>query len=251
MWLESIKVVISCFIYVLTASFPLGPRCSEPCSEGLWGRHCNQTCFKHCPNSDTCLRETGTCVCRPGYWGVTCQNSERCIWWVNKKNDLKTRSLYALSNISPTVSLRMQNGYVRWPVQYDVSVLRPIIPLPSCDRRVWLSTWIHWAKLWPRWAFSLISSHHKKLSFTSECRTFSRLFSVVTVCPAGYFGKQCSEVCLPCANNSTCNHRNGHCECLPGWTAIDCSKRECHRISCRDESVDSTVLLICLEYLQG
>lgn len=78
------------------------------------------------------------------------------------KNDLKTRSLYALSNISPTVSLRMQNGYVRWPVQYDVSVLRPIIPLPSCDRRVWLSTWIHWAKLWPRWAFSLISSHHKK-----------------------------------------------------------------------------------------
>lgn len=65
-------------------------------------------------------------------------------------------------NISPTVSLRMQNGYVRWPVQYDVSVLRPIIPLPSCDRRVWLSTWIHWAKLWPRWAFSLISSHHKK-----------------------------------------------------------------------------------------
>lgn len=53
-----------------------GPRCSEPCSDGLWGRHCNQTCFKHCPNSDTCHRETGACVCRPGYWGVTCQNSE-------------------------------------------------------------------------------------------------------------------------------------------------------------------------------
>uniref|UniRef100_A0A3P8U7K2 Platelet endothelial aggregation receptor 1 n=1 Tax=Amphiprion percula TaxID=161767 RepID=A0A3P8U7K2_AMPPE len=50
------------------------PRCSEPCSDGLWGRHCNQTCFKHCPNSDTCLRETGACVCRPGFWGVTCQN---------------------------------------------------------------------------------------------------------------------------------------------------------------------------------
>lgn len=79
-----------------------------------------------------------------------------------KKNDLKTRSLYVLSNIGPTVSLRMRNGYVRWPVQYDLSVLWPIIPLPSCDRRVWLSTWIHWAKLWPRWAFSLISSHHKK-----------------------------------------------------------------------------------------
>lgn len=60
----------------LSVFFPPGARCSEPCSEGLWGRHCNQTCFKHCPNSDTCLRETGACVCRPGYWGVTCQNSE-------------------------------------------------------------------------------------------------------------------------------------------------------------------------------
>lgn len=59
----------------LNVFFP-GARCSEPCSEGLWGRHCNQTCFKHCPNSDTCVKETGACVCRPGFWGVTCQNSE-------------------------------------------------------------------------------------------------------------------------------------------------------------------------------
>uniref|UniRef100_A0A3B3CLE7 Platelet endothelial aggregation receptor 1 n=1 Tax=Oryzias melastigma TaxID=30732 RepID=A0A3B3CLE7_ORYME len=50
------------------------PRCSEPCPEGLWGPNCNLSCFKHCPNSDTCARETGECVCRPGYWGVSCQN---------------------------------------------------------------------------------------------------------------------------------------------------------------------------------
>lgn len=48
-----------------------------------------------------------------------------------------------------------------------------------------------------------------------------------TVCPAGYYGKLCSEVCVNCANNSTCDHRDGHCECLPGWTATDCSIREC------------------------
>lgn len=53
-----------------------GSTCSEPCSAGLWGRHCNQTCFKHCPNSDTCLRETGACICRPGFLGETCQNSK-------------------------------------------------------------------------------------------------------------------------------------------------------------------------------
>lgn len=45
-------------------------------------------------------------------------------------------------------------------------------------------------------------------------------------CPAGYYGKLCSQVCDNCANNSTCNPRDGHCECLPGWTASDCSERE-------------------------
>ncbi|MEQ2171294.1 hypothetical protein GOODEAATRI_009269, partial [Goodea atripinnis] len=51
------------------------PHCSEPCPEGLWGPHCNHTCSMHCLNSDTCLRKTGDCVCRPGYWGATCQNN--------------------------------------------------------------------------------------------------------------------------------------------------------------------------------
>lgn len=82
----------SLLIHPLSFVSSQGSRCNEPCSEGLWGRHCNQTCFKHCPNSDTCLRETGACVCRPGYWGVTCQNSE-CwqtaqIWWDQIRNVL-------------------------------------------------------------------------------------------------------------------------------------------------------------------
>lgn len=63
-----------------------GPRCGEPCPEGLWGPDCNLSCFKHCPNSDTCVRETGECVCRPGYWGVSCQNSECCSWLAACKN---------------------------------------------------------------------------------------------------------------------------------------------------------------------
>lgn len=68
---------INVFFFFLILYFShQGLSCSEPCPAGLWGRHCNKTCFKLCPNSDTCLRETGACVCRPGFWGVTCQNSE-------------------------------------------------------------------------------------------------------------------------------------------------------------------------------
>ncbi|XP_061919969.1 platelet endothelial aggregation receptor 1-like isoform X1 [Entelurus aequoreus] len=44
------------------------------------------------------------------------------------------------------------------------------------------------------------------------------------VCPPGYYGKQCSQVCPRCANNATtCHHTDGQCQCLPGWTAPDCS----------------------------
>ncbi|KAI9999819.1 hypothetical protein NQD34_011662, partial [Periophthalmus magnuspinnatus] len=52
-----------------------GSRCNEPCADGLWGPGCNQSCVKHCPNSATCLRDSGTCVCRPGYWGPSCQTN--------------------------------------------------------------------------------------------------------------------------------------------------------------------------------
>lgn len=75
---NTVRVGLHCFFHPLSIFFPQGSRCNEPCLKGLWGRHCNQSCFTHCPNSDTCLRETGACVCRSGYWGDTCQNSECC-----------------------------------------------------------------------------------------------------------------------------------------------------------------------------
>lgn len=108
---------------------PQGSRCSDPCSEGLWGRHCNQTCFKHCPNSDTCLRETGACVCRPGYWGVTCQNSECCC-------HSSTGFPVCLGSLHVSLTPRMQSWHVWRPVQYVVPILWPVVPLPPCNRRV-------------------------------------------------------------------------------------------------------------------
>lgn len=129
----------------LTSALPFSPqgfRCSVPCSEGLWGRHCNQTCFKHCPNSDTCLRETGACVCRPGFWGVTCQNSECCCQSADiqlKSEQIHTRSAPdspCLGSLFNPLSPRMQSWHVWRTVQHVVPVLWPVVPLPPCDRRV-------------------------------------------------------------------------------------------------------------------
>lgn len=69
-------------------------------------------------------------------------------------------------------------------------------------------------------------SHYKSLwyIFMFKCNYLQHQYFID--CPPGYYGKMCSEVCDNCANNSTCNPNDGHCECLPGWTARDCSKRE-------------------------
>lgn len=112
---------------------------------------------------------------------------------------------------------RMQSGDVRRAVQRVLPVLRPVLPVPPRDGRVRLSGRIRRARLRP----GFVST--PPMTFTPRRSRRSRRLRV-SVCPAGYYGRRCSEVCVSCANNSTCDHRDGHCECLPGWTATDCSK---------------------------
>lgn len=40
-------------------------------------------------------------------------------------------------------------------------------------------------------------------------------------CEAGFYGKDCNEVCSP--NCKTCRHTNGECTCVAGWMGSDCS----------------------------
>lgn len=51
-----------------------GPRCAQPCPDGSWGSHCNQSCS--CLNGATCLSHSGICVCKAGYLGPQCQHGE-------------------------------------------------------------------------------------------------------------------------------------------------------------------------------
>lgn len=124
----------------------------------------------------------------------------------------------------PLLAPRMPSGDVRRPVQHVVPILQPVIPLPPCDGGVRLPAGAHGRQLRPK---SALISPSDILGINM---TFSHpVYICFVVCPAGYHGKQCSEVCINCANNSTCDHRDGHCECLPGWTATDCSIREYDR----------------------
>jgi len=45
----------------------------------------------------------------------------------------------------------------------------------------------------------------------------------VSECPPGFYGANCTEKCN-CANNSTCNPKNGRCRCQPGWRGRQCDQ---------------------------
>lgn len=51
-----------------------GNRCHLPCPEGFWGANCSNTCT--CKNGGTCVPESGSCVCAPGFRGPSCQRRE-------------------------------------------------------------------------------------------------------------------------------------------------------------------------------
>lgn len=121
----------------------------------------------------------------------------------------------------------MQSWSLWWTVQYVMPIVWTVIPLPPCDRRVWLSSRTYRSQLWSRLELSNFTSWKYYLLlifFRFHCNILHQQY--FPDCPAGYYGKLCSEVCDNCANNSTCNPRDGHCECLPGWTSSDCSERE-------------------------
>lgn len=72
---NKLNVVHPNFHVVLIHDYPFpGARCDQPCPEGFWGRQCNYSCS--CLNGATCLRDSGTCKCRPGYHGSLCQHSK-------------------------------------------------------------------------------------------------------------------------------------------------------------------------------
>ena len=48
------------------------PVCSQPCPPGTWGLNCVKVCICNNTNSDGCNPQDGTCNCRPGYEGSTC-----------------------------------------------------------------------------------------------------------------------------------------------------------------------------------
>lgn len=50
--------------------------------------------------------------------------------------------------------------------------------------------------------------------------------NILSECPFGYYGENCSNGCGNCLNNSTCDHLTGACTkgCEPGYKEPKCTK---------------------------
>lgn len=79
------------------------------------------------------------------------------------------------------------------------------------------------------------------LSFNILCHQIApleRWYGPVYVeCITGFYGANCTESCQ-CANNATCNPKNGRCRCQPGWRGRQCDQgliilfRLCYCFNC-------------------
>lgn len=55
--------------------------------------------------------------------------------------------------------------------------------------------------------------------------SLNALFLILTACPEGHFGKNCSFPCK-CKNGASCDSVNGNCRCPPGVSGELCQDGE-------------------------
>ena len=66
-------IITDVYLFFLSAYYPTGLNCSDPCPPNTWGQNCVEQC--QCPSRAVCDQVTGSCDCVPGYTGKSC--SER------------------------------------------------------------------------------------------------------------------------------------------------------------------------------
>ncbi|GJQ82066.1 hypothetical protein Trydic_g6938 [Trypoxylus dichotomus] len=52
--------------------------CIASCAPEFYGKKCNKTCSCDKKGTEMCLRNTGKCICNPGFVGETCERLEVC-----------------------------------------------------------------------------------------------------------------------------------------------------------------------------
>lgn len=124
--------------------------------------------------------------------------------------------------------------HVRAKLQPAVPVLRSPRAVSSCNREMWMLTWLLRGSLWATWVCHWLTDVRVDL-YMACTDTVTQpppppLLILVSClrcgfspgCRAGTFGPHCKSRCS-CINGGRCDFRTGTCHCPPGFIGANCS----------------------------
>ncbi|XP_059160834.1 multiple epidermal growth factor-like domains protein 10 [Physella acuta] len=216
----------------------------DDCIEGSWGTGCNNTCSCKMLNTDHCDQVTGSCQCKIGWGGATCEDVvidcrvNKCS--LNYKC-MSTGSGYicvcddGFSTTGNTCTA-CEEGY--WGTECSNTCSCSVLGTSTCDR---VSGTCQCKSGWS--GTNCDKDVDECLQNTTNCSSHSHCNntdgSFVCLCDDGYFNSSNTcEACVEgtwgteCSNNcscsvlgtSTCDKVSGTCHCKSGWSGTNCDK---------------------------
>ncbi|KAH9488617.1 hypothetical protein Btru_061290 [Bulinus truncatus] len=178
----------------------------QACDSTHYGKNCSMQCSCNSSNTVDCSDVNGTCTCKPGWIGATC----------NQACDA--------THFGPGCLLTcmcMKNNTVDCIDVNGTCTCKPGWNGTNCEAD------INECAINSNYC-SAASETCSNLNGTAECLCKDGFFrpslgSSCQACDATHFGHNCGHLCTCHINNTLdCNDVNGTCTCNPGWTGINC-----------------------------
>ncbi|XP_059160605.1 uncharacterized protein LOC131944081 [Physella acuta] len=216
----------------------------DDCIEGSWGAGCNNTCSCKMLNTDHCDKVTGSCQCKIGWGGATCEDVvidcrvNKCS--LNYKC-MSTSSGYicvcddGFSTTGNTCTA-CEEGY--WGTECNNTCSCSVLGTSTCDK---VSGTCQCKSGWS--GTNCDKDVDECLQNTNICPSHSHCSNIdggfVCACDDGYFnssntceacvegswGTECNKTCsCSVLGTSTCDKVSGTCQCKSGWSGTNCDK---------------------------
>ncbi|KAH9488616.1 hypothetical protein Btru_061289 [Bulinus truncatus] len=178
----------------------------QACDSTHYGKNCSMQCSCNSSNTVDCNDVNGTCTCKPGWIGATCNQAcdathfgQGCLQTCQciKNNTIDCNDVNGTCTCKP--------GWNGTNCEADIDECA--INSSYC---------------------SAASETCSNLNGTAECLCKDGFFrptlgSSCQACNATHYGYNCGQLCTCHINNTLdCNDVNGTCTCNPGWTGTNC-----------------------------
>ncbi|XP_070174635.1 fibropellin-1-like [Littorina saxatilis] len=207
----------------------------QDCSEGTFGPNCNSSCSCDVMTTESCDHLNGTCYCKAGWEGVTCEDDvDEC----NRSLHNCTGDHRECANLIGGFQCFCQKGYF-----LDRNIVCQACPCDvmnteSCDRgngscyckAGWEGVTCEDDVDECNGSLHNCTGDQQECvntigGFECNCHTGFLLDNggVCLECMEGMYGQHCNASCeCDVSNTESCDHVNGTCYCKAGWEGVTC-----------------------------